>query len=208
MSVSLKAFAESLSKGSVTVRGQPLPIRALKDSETGRLLSLFPRPIAPLGPDLTRGSLAPPVPNENDPAHRVACEVWYELYRRVQIAIACGFAESGADQAALKATSDELGESFTRPELGRIYSAIIDLMSETAQKRARDALIVDLTNIPADQQPHPAVEMPKDYGTTRTYAKLEVCAYFHIDPRAVDDFDPGLMALLAEHVKVRKGEGA
>lgn len=211
MSVSLSEFAQSLSTGTLTVRGLTLKIRALKDSESAKLMALFPRPAPPLAPDPNRGSLAPHIPNENDPAYLVKATEWYDLMRRLQIVVSCGFGDGEGermDAATLRKWADEVSDAFTRLEVAAIYTKILDLMSDTAQQKARNALVVDLAGRAADEMPSSGMSLPENYAVTNTYAKLEVCAYFHIDPRTVDDFDPGLMALLREHVRVRSEEKA
>lgn len=82
------ALANKLQTGSVTLRGETIPLRALSVAETDRIAELIPRPIPPMGPDLSKGGLAPPIPNEDDPAYQILLREWIRKMQLSEIAVA------------------------------------------------------------------------------------------------------------------------
>jgi hypothetical protein len=120
----------------VVLRGKPVELRLTSALTQARLESAMPRPRAPMIQDPNRGSLAPPVPDENNPEYVAAME---ERARRMQIAevaIAMDFevprpgdllegtrrwtdCQSVADREAwASAAIDVLGSALTQTEIG------------------------------------------------------------------------------------------
>jgi hypothetical protein len=48
------------------------------------------------------------------------------------------------------------------------------------------------------------IKLPEKFGTTRAFAVLEVCETFGIDPARIDGYNPGLLAMELEYVRVKK----
>lgn len=216
MPVSLKVFAESLARGEVSVRGQTLSFRLLCDAEADRLARLFPSPTPPMVKDPMAGSEAPKVPNHKDGAYLGAMQDWTERHIRVQIAAAFGLdggagafehaAGDAENHTRLEAAVREMSLSFTRAEIVAMWSAYIRILRGEGEDLRRGALIVDAALLGAEDLK--GTELPERYATTATYAKLEVCHYFHISPLEVDEINPGLLGLMAAHVQLRRQEDA
>ena len=98
--ISLNEMAGLLQSGTVNINGATVKIRAVTASEQAEVLAAVPRPTPPLTKDPAKGSAAPKIENEKDPAHIAAMEKWYAEFRAACVAIACsmmlGEGEKGA----------------------------------------------------------------------------------------------------------------
>lgn len=206
-------IAQDLNSKDVTVRGVTFRVRALKDSESAAITRLFPRPMPPITRrDTTKGSAAPLLPEPNDPAYIAANEQWTRRRWLYEIALATEVVKlvKGDDTKAtadLTAAADALSDKMTEPEIVRVWTTTRDLFDETAQTRARDSLVVDTTDIPADQLAETKLP-PESYGTTPGYLDFRVCERFKIDPAALADMDGGWKIMLREYEKFRQWEEA
>jgi hypothetical protein len=206
---SLAEIGGELSAGVEIVRGAEVALRALSDRETQAVRRAFPRPQAPLVKDPARGSAAPMVRDEKDPAHLDALEEWNWRIGCAEVAVACGWVDGfdakRPDAAALAAAADLLSDRLTRLEIKRLWNRVYSLLDSSAQERARAALVVDLGKEKVDLGPE-LPKLPERYGETRAALKLRVCERFAVDPRAIDDFEPGLMELLIANEVFRQQE--
>ena len=72
-----RILARPRPSANVMVRGESISIVPLSMTEDALVQEAAgPMPVAPLRPDPARGSLAPPVPDENDPEYRKARTQW------------------------------------------------------------------------------------------------------------------------------------
>ena len=212
---SMAEFVSSIETEPISVRGRQMMVRALSARETSRLSRLFPRPMAPLGPDPTKGSLAPPVPNENDPAHRSAFEEWFWQRKLMEVLLCADFVrlpvpgEDAGDRAMLARAVAELENTFTQVELQRIWQSSRMLFDERAQVKIRAALIADAEKEweSIESAETGAWTLPENYAKTVMSAKLEICRWYGMHPGAIDDVSPGLWEiLLADYRFVKQAE--
>jgi len=66
----LKELGASLASTPITLRGKPAKVRKLSIAEQDAITRAIPLPVAPVGPDRTRGSDAPFAPDYEDPVYR------------------------------------------------------------------------------------------------------------------------------------------
>lgn len=215
--------AAKIGRGEVSVRGEQIPIRMLRESESSALTRMYPMPVAPLMQDPSKGTLAPKVENLNDPVFVVADRAWTKQRYALEVLIATGSVVLGADEAwnraaldaGLKKISGDDGgagggagdvSGFSDFEIFRMFAAVRGLFDTSAQQRVVDQLVVDSSGLKADQVAE-APKIPKDFATTEAYRTLEVCHEFKIDPRTIGDIEPGLMAFMAMFVAIHKGHG-
>lgn len=211
--------AAKIGRGEVNVRGENIPIRMLKESETAALTRMYPMPVAPLMQDPTKGSLAPKIENVNDPAFVVADRAWTKQRYKLEVLIATEAVRlsgnDASDKAALDVGLKKIGgeaqegdevAGFSDLEIYRMFASVRALFDRSAQQRVVDQLVVDSSGLKADQVAEP-LKIPKDFATTEAYRTLEVCHEFKIDPRTIADTDPGLMAFMTMFVEVQRGRG-
>lgn len=122
--------------GSVVVRGVEVAVLPASQALMDALYALFPRPMPPLRQNPAKGSLAPPEPDELDPAYREEVLRWARRTDYIEVAAALDVEVeiNGAavtcrsDPASLKAWAERAGpmvaESFTREELRRVYDEV------------------------------------------------------------------------------------
>jgi len=63
------------AKKTITLRGVEREIRFVTAADHACIEAAFPWPDPPLGPDKTKGSLAPPVPNYEDEGYMAGCKL-------------------------------------------------------------------------------------------------------------------------------------
>jgi hypothetical protein len=211
---SLRQLAEKLGKDTVKVREVSIDIRAVLDSEAEILDRILPVPLAPRTKrDPEAGSLAPLLPDTDDPAFIRAMQVWNRRRMRMEVAIACGIVQGLANSGV---TDEQLGENLARgeqevkslltaQELSRVFVRVRDLADSTDQALAREALIVDMSKVAADDIAS-AASLPKEYGTTLGYLDLRIAERFKIPPWA--EIDPGWRTILRAHERIRQQEEA
>lgn len=206
---SLRELAESLGRGEINLRGKPVGIRALKGSESATLSRLYPRPIAPLMADPARGTLAPKILNELDPAHMAAVDQWNRQRWALEACLVTDSVGFAANDEATKKALDEsaawIADHYTEAEIIRIFNESRELSDRSVQSRARDMLIANLADVPAEAIAD-VPKLPKDFGTTEAFAMLLVCERFGIDPRSLDDTEPGFIAILKAYDRIRRDE--
>jgi len=66
----LKELGVSIASAPVTLRGKSRMVRKLSIAEQDAITRALPLPVAPVGPDRTRGSDAPFAPDYEDPVYR------------------------------------------------------------------------------------------------------------------------------------------
>lgn len=215
---SLEEFAKSIQKSKVRVRRQDIDIRALAGFETARITDLYPRPVAPLGPNPDGGSNSLPVPNENDEGHRVREQKWFAQKKVMEVALAidvvsvCGEDEAEKPDAVFKQEMDaavkRVQKAFTSVEIQRVWESIRDLFDDSVMEKIKDALVVDAAKYWEDVAlaTGKAFELPKNYATTLYYQQLKMCERFGIDPRGMGHIEPGMMQVLLAHSRFRDEE--
>lgn len=98
----LNELASSIETVSVVIRGRTVVVRPLPAKFSRRLYEAFPEPAPPLRPDPSRGSLAPPIPDESDPEHQRRARAYYQRVAMASIVAAARLdvARSGDNCAA------------------------------------------------------------------------------------------------------------
>lgn len=131
-------FEAPFATASLDLRpGLTLSLRALSQAEEHALTEAWPAPRVPLRKDPTKGSAAPPVPDEDDPQHLAARARWDRELDVLHAAVSMGYeakagpfrADAGREErrAWCRAVVDELSPRLTAPEARRIYSEIARL---------------------------------------------------------------------------------
>lgn len=132
--------------GSITLRGKAREVHALNDLEEQWIAAAFIAPRAPLIPDPTKGSLAPAMRDEQDPAYRDAAREWNKNTRAALAAVALDLNLPGAGgawrtqarhaapeqrRAWLIAAAAKMRETFSTDELIAVERAVqrLDLAS-------------------------------------------------------------------------------
>lgn len=133
--ISLNEMAGLLQSGTVKINGATVKIRAVTASEQAEVLAAVPRPTPPLTKDPAKGSAAPKIENDKDPAHVAAMEKWYAEFRAACVAIACGMTidgdgsgvtlpDSGPNRAAwIKRAAAEVAGRLPLGMIERLYRA-------------------------------------------------------------------------------------
>lgn len=139
------------STGTVTLRGKARQVRSLNDLEEQWIAAAFEAPRAPLIPDPTKGSLAPAIRDEQDPAYRDATREWNKNTRAALAAVALDlklelFGGAWSTQvrhqpekrrAWLIAAAQKMRETFSADELIAVERAVQHLDLESL-KAAED----------------------------------------------------------------------
>jgi hypothetical protein len=89
-----------------TIRGKEVTLRALTAAETSRLRATWPEPVPPPGPDPSKGSKAPWVPDRFNPAYVRERDGWLGKVIVIELAFALGYQTQGG----LVPTGDKLRE--------------------------------------------------------------------------------------------------
>lgn len=210
--MNLQELSASIQHSTTTIRGKEIQIRALRDAEGAQLSRVFPPPFPPMGPAFNKGSLHPPVENREDPQYKREFESWWQRRARMVIGICTGLArgyERNMPDDRLKAVMEEcevaISEAMTHKEIFRLSEEISGLLDERAHEKIRANLIVNAYGVdaPSVEPPEP---LPREYFKTRTAVVLTLCREYGIDPRTLDDFEPGLMAVLISDYRIRQQE--
>lgn len=215
MNLTMLLTAELPPAPEVTIRGVTVRPRPLTLREAAAVRESFPRPIPPLVKDPAKGSLAPKIPDEQDPEYRRACQANYYAVLVAEAAIAVGWTTGGAGfkadaaredrDAWLRAASTEIAGVLTEPELAAIGDALARA-DRDLEAAARRGLIVALgDDAKADDDEEEA--LPENYGQTRLYALLRACERFGLDPtKALLDMAPADKTLLRQYDRARRQE--
>lgn len=212
--------AAALTTGTVTVRGQEITIRAISAKDADLLNRLYPRPVpTTLCRPKDMGSLAPDVPDENEPGFRPKVASWFAQLQSLVVVLGADIRlrEDDPGVAVIKDLKDdainkwfdervgELRALWSLPEIAEVYTRIMDL---GRFERMRSALIEDCTGRPRLAEEGAAArkfELPTRYKISDLSQFFRVCARFGIDPFRTDqpEYDrPELWHLLIhqEHI--------
>lgn len=124
--------------GTILVGKRSCTARALSGADSTRLRCAIARPTPPLGPDPSKGSLAPWVPNELDPEYNARVEAWWTLFRCATVAAAIdldvsplgtwsGQRDDGQRKAWAAAAADAIAERLTLEQIAAAYEAVMKL---------------------------------------------------------------------------------
>ena len=91
-------------------------VRALTHAEKVAVRSVFVPPEPPLMPDPNKGSLAPKIPNVDDPEYIYQSERWQGRFERACVAIATGFEVDGRGFPGADAQANELAKWMNAAE--------------------------------------------------------------------------------------------
>lgn len=204
---------DKIGRDVVVVRGEKIPIRMLFDGESQALSRLFPEPDAPLGPDPWKGSRAPHVPNLQDPDYRKRHGEWERERWKLEVLVATdqvkvlGVTDGEARQElrdGMKRLSGESGAGgFSENEIARVFEAVRNLFDRNAQQRLMDALLVDVSGIPADAMAEP-VQVPANFGTTPLFRAFEAAKAFGVPPWRLGEASPQMLAAMMVFVEAEK----
>lgn len=130
-----------------TVDGAPprqITLRPLWAWETNLVQDTFPRPSPKLIRDPTKGSLAPPIPDELNPVHQAALRVWLREQQYAEIFLATQEnADKAVDGPRLKKAVEILSETYTADELGFIWLRSRDLQTRGLVADALKLILVE-----------------------------------------------------------------
>lgn len=89
--ISIEDLAESLGTFDIEIAGKTVKAKRLSAYDRRQARAHAPVPVPPLTKkDPTKGSLAPPLPDENDPGFRADFLKWSYRVQAIEIAIALG----------------------------------------------------------------------------------------------------------------------
>ena len=119
--------------------GQPVTVRvrALTHAEKVAVRSVFVPPEPPLMPDPNKGSLAPKIPNVDDPEYIYQSERWQGRFERACVAIATGYEVDGVAFPGADAASNVLKDWVHAAEktIGQNVPAAVMLLLVNALSR-------------------------------------------------------------------------
>lgn len=127
--INLSELAASIEVGVVEVGNRPVQVRALTAAQHTAVLAAIPKPQPPLGKDPNKGSAAPKIPNENDPAYLSELEAWYTKFRAAVVAVSCRMDVDGGDwieqmnTAHIELMADKVVKALSLPMIERLYRA-------------------------------------------------------------------------------------
>lgn len=146
----LAAIGAAISTTTVVIRGVTLNVTRLSIAQQDAIDRAIPLPVAPIGPDRTKGSEAPPVPDYESPAYRAASRT---RMTKLGIAEACaalglslgdgsiGVPASPSDQAAWAKYCEAAWDDVAVK--GRLLdyevNAVHKAMAEMTDQRMREA---------------------------------------------------------------------
>lgn len=189
--------AAALTTGTVTVRGQEIAIRAVSAKEADLLNRLFPRPVpTTLCRPKDMGSLAPDVPDENEPGFRPKLASWFARLQCLVVVLGADvrLQDEDAGAAAIKDLKDDavakwfddrvdaIRGLWSLPEIAEVYTRIMDL---GRFDQMRSALIEDCTGQPKRAEEVIATrkfKLPDRYRITDLSQFLRVCSRYGINP--------------------------
>lgn len=128
--IRLEELAGSLERGTVTVRGREVEVRALSAADTDAIRQALPPPAPPMIKDPQRGSAAPRVPDHDDPGYRLALRSYGQLYQAAEAALAMGLEVEGkrpGDEGYLPAAAHAVMAALSEFELERIVRRVYEL---------------------------------------------------------------------------------
>lgn len=129
-------------RGSVVLRGKRVEVVPVSQARTHAVYSLFPIPIAPMGPEPGKGSLAPWVPQTSDPTYVAAVNDWNRKTNRIEVALALhlevdglGFVEDNLTslKAWCEAAQAEIAEGLTAQEVAAVLEEIKRIGNSVAE---------------------------------------------------------------------------
>ena len=115
--------------GEVEIRGVKIAVKPPPQAVLDVVYALFERPVAPLGQNPNRGSLAPPEPMDHDPAHLRALREWNRTTDYIEIALCIDLEVDDMGRfddcrerpkAWCEKAARAVAEAFTREELVKI----------------------------------------------------------------------------------------
>ena len=213
----LKSLELKLATGEVVLGKKSYPIRALSARESRRLRAALPRPVPKSTiPDPNKGSLAPPIPNENEPGYAERYDDWFADLAAASLAVALDFVPAGrkkfvegepaGDAVWVRAAIDELTGELSDLQIKEGHATILSLLGP---RRVREELVVDLGPETAEDLAA-RFKLPERYARGDAGLFVRLCQRNHIDPfRALGaDYDnPTVWALLIQDMVVAQAEG-
>ena len=210
---SLEQILGVTSSRPLEVAGHQLTVRMLSAADEAMLEAIAPRPIPPRKKDESAGSLAPPVPDPENPAYRAEYQSWYVRRLTIEAGVALemifppGLTWSASDRAQSEKWA------ACAPQLARFPIAMLEQIVEFSRSLgslSRDEAVAKLiTPAPPDAKGTERVT-PDRYFTHDTYVMLRVCERFGLNP--LDDLarlhalPPPALEVLAAYDRVRYEE--
>lgn len=126
-----------VGRGTVTIRGVEIAVVPPSQARRQMVYTLFPAPLAEMGPDPSKGSNAPWVRRDWEASHVEAVRAWHLKTERMEAALALNIEleDRGSADATWKpgdvnakawfeAAERAIGEAFTTEELSMIFAEL------------------------------------------------------------------------------------
>ena len=103
-----------IASREITLRGVSVTVRPVSAALMDAAQACFPRPVAPLGQDPTKGSLAPAVPMTWDPTWQKAVAAWAGDTNALEVALALGLEVGGAAEETVVSEAAKAGANHLK----------------------------------------------------------------------------------------------
>ena len=163
----LADITSQLETGKVAFRGGEIPVRAISSQETFILQRIKRKPVAPMGPDQSKGSGAPYVPWPQEADYQARLADWYLDITLLEVAAGLSWAPVGgiawsesiteAEAAAWAplAIAELRGKArLTEAEISKIYKKMQELAgADTIEAAVKNSSGPQATTVPAGPLP-------------------------------------------------------
>lgn len=213
--LTLSSILGTAAPRSLLIDGRSVSVRRLTLADDLLMDILLPPPTPPMIKDPNAGSLAPKVPDQNDPKYRRERAAWFSSRLAVEAAIALGAASDDGEEWNVDAPEEANRSWIEKIKVGMRAQPQTLLERIVAEARRDDenprktveALIQDLGAQPVGSG---AMRIPENYATTKLFAMLSVCERFGMDParglRELAALDPGALDILFTYDAIRRSE--
>ena len=138
----LAAIGAAISTTTVVIRGVTLNVTRLSIAQQDAIDRAIPLPVAPIGPDRTKGSEAPPVPDYESPAYRAASRTRMTKLGIAEACAALGLSLGDGSIGVPASPSDQAAWDDVAVK-GRLLdyevNAVHKAMAEMTDQRMREA---------------------------------------------------------------------
>ncbi|MBX3380858.1 MAG: hypothetical protein KF805_12260 [Phycisphaeraceae bacterium] len=224
MPVSAQRLLGRLRSKRVNLSGElELNLRVLSSMELDQIADLFPRPAPPLGQNPTAGSLAPPIPREDDVGYQRRLRRWYIDLRAAEVCVAIDYEHSVSNEAAaitfancpeadrqawLRSAVDSIKSLLPEPELRMLSDSMHELSTVPMVKEAIKILIIEREGeLPPDVDN--VIQIPQNYDRSEMGLLMTAAERYGQDPIPwIDQLEPAEKSAILAHEMIRRHEEA